>query len=104
MRFYLKFLNSRDRHWKVQAASLLRAVGWQSSRLGGNRGGRLLAGVCPLNSSVPCSSAVCPSIIDRSGIRPSCFQTIDRLSIVPAGKETSSKTYLNEYVFLDLFS
>lgn len=28
----------------------------------------------------------------------------DRLSIVPAGQEASSKMYLREYVFLDIFS
>lgn len=29
---------------------------------------------------------------------------IDRLLIVPIGKEVSSKMYLREYVFLDIFS
>lgn len=29
---------------------------------------------------------------------------IDRLLIVPTGKEASSKMYLREYVFLDMFN
>lgn len=32
------------------------------------------------------------------------FQMIDKLLIVPTGKEASSKTYLREIVFLDTFS